>query len=149
MPKAAPTSPPLTAKPRAAAPVCCAGAAVPLVEDEAELCVCVAIVVLAEAPVLAAAPEVAFELPVLAAWLALPDVVGPALAPSFSAPAVIVTANDVRSVYVSVLLPGKFASLPLALSLQTAVEAPMLQSCVAVKSSSPGSDMSMSHIEGP
>jgi hypothetical protein len=67
---------------------------------------------------------------------------------NLSAPAVTVIAYVPISVesYVSVLLPGKFASLPPAVSLHTAFES--TQSIVAVKSVL-GSLMSMLYVEGP
>ena len=101
--------------------------------DEALVRVDVANVAFAEPP----ADVVSLELP-LRVGLAL------ALATSLSNPAVIVTGKVVTSPssppfsYVTVLLPGKFADVPAALSLQTALADVMLQSCVAVKSLSPG-----------
>lgn len=69
---------------------------------------------------------------------------------SFSVPAVTVTVRLPTSVpsYVSVLLPGKFASLPPAVSLHTALLAAITQSWVAVKSVL-GSDMSTLYVDGP
>jgi hypothetical protein len=69
---------------------------------------------------------------------------------SFSAPAVTVTLYTPTVSYVVVLLPGKFASLPAADSLHTAVLASTTQSWVAVKSSpGVGSDISMLNVLGP
>lgn len=125
-----------------AAPVLPGGGTALLLDAVFPVAVGIADVAFAEPPVVAAALAIPLELPLG---------VGEAstLAASFSAPAVMVTGRCVTPVhppsplYVSVLLPGKFASLPLALSLHRAVVEPKLQSAVIVKSSSPGSDMSI------
>ena len=77
--------------------------------------------------------------------------VGFALAPSLSPPAVTVTGTLPSSEpsYVAVLLPGSLASLPLALSMHTALLDANTQSCVMVKAPSPGYDMSILYVEGP
>ena len=69
---------------------------------------------------------------------------------SCSSPAVTVTVSLPIYVpsYVSVLDPGKFASLPPAISMHTALLDATTQSWVAVKSVL-GSDMSMWYVEGP
>lgn len=146
-PAAAPTKPPPNNIPFTAAPPveACTGAE-PVLDTPAEAealpdpgaGVMLAVDALLDAPcaeVCEAAVELAPAEPVCA---------------SLSAPAVIVTVMLPRSVlsYVVVLEPGKFASLPPAVSLQTALLEAITQSWVAVKSVF-GSDMSILYVDGP
>ena len=117
---------------------------VPLADALCEPTICVILAVEA----LAALPEAA-ELPLaLALALALP--VALACAPSFSTPLVIVTGNVRISSpsYVVVLLPGSFASVPVANSTQVAV-APIVQSSLPVKIPASPTPISMWYVEGP
>lgn len=148
-PTKAPTKLPGSITPlEAAAPVeADAGAVLVLLADPEALPERAAGVVLGVAP---AAPE----LPALvetAALLEPASVAAPlAPAPNRLAPAVTETRafpNSVAS-YVVVLDPGKFASLPPAVSLHTTDEVAKEQSIVAVKSLF-GSDMSMLYVDGP
>lgn len=115
-----------------AAPVFCAGAAAVPADPEETVCVDV--------------PNEAVDEPAVVFPLELPVGVGLAstLAANLSTPAVTVTGKVVTSPssppfsYVTVLLPGKFADVPPALSLHTAFDVWTTQSCVAVKSFSPG-----------
>lgn len=70
------------------------------------------------------------------------------IAVNFSLPAVTKISIVPTASYVVVLEPGKFASLPPAVSLHSALLTATIQSTVAVKSVL-GSDMSMLYVEGP
>lgn len=130
--------------------------AAPVASAAAALAVWLTLPEFAATPVLALIsstnPDIGCDLYKVAVDVAASVVVASVAWLSFSTPAVITNSNvpTAEPLYGSVLLPGKFASVPPAVSLHIALSGMITQSIVAVKSDSGlGSPMLRFQVEGP